>query len=758
MQLREETYNTLINSRSIRLPIYSLAAGFLLAGVLLVHALTGRALSATATGALAFLPLAAALVDSIRLRRRADQNGAEQGTAGQLDERLAGRLAGQLAGQLDDSSLNKELRDWLARRDEELTLRQQQVATQAMAVKQWLQFPDAIDFRDDVFRDDSTTSDSSQPADDPLAKHDRELIALVDTKTKQLFENVSNDAYRLDGPEGKVFDTARVRHEVIDLVSKVAKIYRPNDPSPLLRTNVEAISRAVGRASLRLLVTVEELPIDMSSYDFQSIYDLVIRAVKTFGYYKSAKPYLDVASGMLLAGRVVSSTNPITLVAWWAASKATTYGASQLGQHVINQQAVGLIRKVVEIVALEVASIYSPMIRYRDPHWIFGVELVYLANRLSISQTARLRVIQQIATLSLRDEYGRVSLLRHAAGGSVLHPESYRPANSLSAADRKLVAEQLEAFLVKHVLGDRQSRVQQARIDQWQADASERLEIQFRADQIDADESLQTERAVWSLAAFALQHLDDEPDQALDRLRRTQTWSQADSTTHTDWIRRLKADPPFIYHPPSIQPESEICNRFLSDLTAIAGDRTIGTLDRDHTDMLRDDSTLTIPVWSGDEALRVTAYFLRTEVEKLIGQYQSQRREFLLGPSDHAASPEVIAAVEYLLAQLDQRAPVDCLYSDAIREGHSEKLSIVRLGDSLICFSATTSDNDLVELKTYRQALRSAVQITKKSGYVRSDCQLTFPTDFEVTLPGSTLRGYDSYFAPLVKASGTPNQ
>ena len=33
---------------------------------------------------------------------------------------------------------------------------------------------------------------------------------------------------------------------------------------------------------------------------------------------------------------------------------------------------------------------------------------------------------------------------------------------------------------------------------------------------------------VWALAAFALEHFDEEPDQAIERLDQTQSWQSAD--------------------------------------------------------------------------------------------------------------------------------------------------------------------------------------------------------------------------------------
>ncbi|MEM6366002.1 MAG: hypothetical protein AAF745_16355, partial [Planctomycetota bacterium] len=416
-----------------RFPIYSLVTGVLVGCVMIVAATLGRPLPAAGMAAIALLPISAAIVDAVRLR----------------------------PPQVDSPD-GQQMNEWLRDQASALAIRESKLQDRALALQQWMQFPDAMRFSpgsaDHSRQDDHSGASTTDATTDPMAKHDQQLLALIESKTQTLFQNIKQDAYRRDetktgGETIKTFDVARGRSDLIELISDVAAIYRPDETSPLLRTNVEAVSRATGRAALRFLVAVERLPGGLSEYDFHTVYSLVTRAVKTYGVYKSAKPYLDVASGMLFAGRIASSTNPLSLVAWWAASKATTYGASRLGEHVIDQQAVGLIRQLVEIVALEVASIYSPMVRYRDVHWIYGVELVHLASELSLSDRAKLEAMKQLATLNFRDEYGRVSLMRQLAGGFSSRPATYSPANSLAADQRMAIAERLEAFLLSFVIG-----------------------------------------------------------------------------------------------------------------------------------------------------------------------------------------------------------------------------------------------------------------------------------------------------------------
>ncbi len=286
-----------------RLPLYSLASGVIVAIVLMVVAVSGAPIPNIGLGALGLLPLAAALVDAVRLKTKfasggpIRDNGAGQGGAGQTTPR-------------------SELGEWLEEKAEALAAQEQELNARSLSLQQWLQFPDAIDFKTTDFRNTdprrrSPPSDTPEiSADDPMARHDRELLELIEAKTRELFDSIKQDAYRKDSGDRKLFDNEKIRTDLVALVSDVVAIYRPGETAPLLKTNVDAVSRAVGRASLRLLVAVESLPGGLANYDFQSIYNVVMRAVKTFGMYKSAKPYIDVASSVLFAGRIVSRARP----------------------------------------------------------------------------------------------------------------------------------------------------------------------------------------------------------------------------------------------------------------------------------------------------------------------------------------------------------------------------------------------------------------------------------------------------------------
>lgn len=710
--------------------------------VLMTSMVTDADIPRAGLGALAMLPLAAALVDSVRLYRGRPANiSGPDGDGGR-------------EGQGSDS----DLKEWLEERASALNAREQELNTKALALQQWMQFPDVIDFRQDAQagpgeRSRGAAHDQGPTVSvDPMAKHDRELVELIERKTRKLFDDIKQDAYRKDVGGQRVFDNDRIRADAFALVSDVAAIYRPGESSPLLQTNIESLSRAVGRAPLRLLVAVENLPGGLANYDFQSIYNLVIRAVKTFGLYKSAKPYLDVASGVLFAGRIASSINPLTLAAWWAAGKATTYGASKLGNHLIDQQAVGLIRQLVEIVAIEVASVYSPMVRYRDLHWIYGVELVHLASVLSVSTNARVEAMKQLASLNLRDEYGRVSLMRHLATGSTSRPANYRPSESLSLADREIVARRLEAFLLAFVLNDGDSHTNSKSIETWQASVSDRLEIRFHQGQIELSDDEQLENAAWSLDAFALEHCGEEPDAALESVHETATWGSLDSTAQSKLNVELTSKPPYLYHPPTLDPKSDICKQFMEDLLVLAS-RQAKPLPEPATSTGAPDGPILLTKWTGEEAIGITAYYLRRDADACLAKFHRLETARLFGGENATTISRATArGLDYLIQQVPEAETTKAVFSDATVQGTGDKANLARIGSKLSCFTVReTGPSGQLTLQQLSRCDVSQAKIEKLSGYVRSDCQITFPDGVQVRVPGSTLGSYDSYFAGLLE-------
>lgn len=739
------------------MPLFSLVTGVVLVIFVATVTFRGQTLSGGPLVLLGVLPFVAAVADLIRVTRRSSHRATQPSVSD---------------GDSETVPSVEELQRWVEDKSDELAARERRIHSQALALQHWMQFPDVIDLSqsdsgaarnsDDLQPKVTQPNDTwLKPADavDPMAIHDRELFSLVESKTQELFEKIKQDHYRKSDGVGKSFDLVAIQQDVRGLIADVAAIYRPNEADPLLQTNIESLARATGRASLRLLVALENLPGGIHQYDFVTIYQVVGKAVRTYGMYKSAKPYLDVASNLYAAGRLLSATNPLTLAAWWAASRATTYGASRIGQHLIDQQAVGLIRQLVEIVAIEVASLYSPMIRYRDVNWIYGVELVHLASELAIDDFTRAEAIREVASLQLPDEYARVSLLRHLASGSTSRPDRYAPSEVLSVADRMRIAERLERFVLSHVVSKDQRGASHWKIERWQSAASNRLDIQFRAVQLDASPVEQRKSCVWSLAAYLLEHADMEVDMIWDQLEKTSCWESSDKASQQQWRDEILSDPPYLYHWPMVDPKQALAETFLHDLVQLAAQTPMHSPAPMHSghDIPVDEPVL-IPPSAALEIVSVTAYYLRQDAEAATKRFHEKRLQSLLTNCTQSISPSLSPEATHALQWISQAKPIRWIYGDAKFESPRGEAAgwIALIDDRLVGF--------LIEPETSGQTFRTRVvwnctwaeaKIKRVSGYVRDECQLSAggSQPMRCTIAGSILRGYEAYFDALLKSA-----
>lgn len=732
---------SLVKSLYRKTPLLSLLAGVIVFASCSVLLLTGYDLSSGGALALGGGPLVAAVVDVVRLLPRSRTK---------LKEELA-------AG---DSESSADLEQFLQDHADELTAREAQLTEQSLLLQQWLQFPDALDWNRQSSNDPSLIDHAQAVKADPLAKHDAELNQLIDDKTHELFEDIRNDVYRTEKGGVKVFDYARIRADLYRLLSDVVAIYKPGEQDFLLQTNLEASTRAIGQASLRLMVAAESLPGNVWQYNFQTIYDMVSRAVKAFGYYKTAKPYLDIASSVFYAGRFASGASPITLAAWWAASKATTYGASRLSEHVINEQAIGLIRQLVEIFAVEVAAIYSPRVRYRDPQWIYGVELVHFASQVPLPPEVRLAALGELGKLSLRAEYGRVSLMKQLAGGASSRPDRYMPAESLSQQDRVIVAQQLEQFVTKHLLKASVQQVSSEQLHHWFAEVAERLQIAIKKWGHELSDQEQVVAACQTLLAFRLEFFGEEAAEAIKQLSGSKTLNELSPKKREQWEAEGLTEPPFFFAPPPLPPDAEICEHWFNDLLAMVpplppAATQIGELELSSELEIRAGADFLLRRWLGEDAMLQAAYFLRKDAKQIQTRYQEASQQKVFQHCQHpAVDGKAIPAVLFLQQQLsgdDVTAHYQCSENQTDDDRPVAEGFLTQLGDRLVAYQISAASDDPAHqvLHIIATAKREDVKVAKQSGYVRSSCQVTFPNDSSVTLVGGAFSSYETFFADL---------
>lgn len=346
------------------------------------------------------------------------------------------------------------------------------LADRYRVIHEWLDTPEFIDIRDGQI-----------DAPDPLAitgvvgkrnrtqyvQLDREVAKILDKQAEIVYERIRKNYY---APQGQ-FDTQLFRDDMMTLVTDIAHVYQPTLKNPLLSTSPEQLARALNRIGLHLLVVMDQLPIDLKAYNIQQTYDTVRHAVKVYGNYVKASPYIDWASKGLLFGRVVTSINPVTLGLWWGAAELGKYGAKKIASRIIDQQAIGMLQSLIRVIGYEVAGIYGGDFRHRDANWCYGVEVTQMAATLPASRASIQSAMKEITRLELRNEYDRLALYRAISAGKAIS-RSHVHTELLTEEERRQILELLEKHFHESAHGQKT-----ADADKWRRAVQEHLGLQF---------------------------------------------------------------------------------------------------------------------------------------------------------------------------------------------------------------------------------------------------------------------------------------
>src|SRR5262245_1659164 len=436
-----------------------LAIGLVAAGVIAVA--VGAGANASVLGwwqALIYAGCVAAAGAALLFRRKL--------TATELElHALRRRLAGEEARLASERSQFEELRlamqEDLMQEAGRLDKREQALADRFVTYHEWMEFPQPIDLRQPPIEEAKLSE---------LARKDRQMLEMLKAETRVLYDNILQNKY---APEGQVLLPV-IRDDVVSLITRVARIYQPSIEQPLLEASLTRVFRAISRASLQMLVVLDELPVNVKHASLNTLYGYVRSAVNTWRMYKSAEPYWPYMNTAYYLGRFALGANPLTLGAWWFVGNLGSRRAQAIAQHVINRQALALLSGLVRVIGYEVAGIYGSGFRHRDANWIYAAELTEMVSEFSLSRDSLAHALREIGALELRSEYDRIFLYRCLANRKSASPQRYAAATVLIMDERRAVATRLERFLEAFVHGKSADR-----ISRWKAAAEERLGIKL---------------------------------------------------------------------------------------------------------------------------------------------------------------------------------------------------------------------------------------------------------------------------------------
>jgi hypothetical protein len=434
----------------------------------------------------------------------------------------------------------------------ELARREQELSNRLLLFHEWMEFPVA----ETIQQPDRSLDDWSKNSE-----RDRRLFALLESESQRLFEKIRKNEYSRDGR----VQVDLIRDEALRLVKSVAAIYRPDLEDPLLDTSCEKVLRAASRICLQLLVVIEQLPLDVKSYNLRKMHGTVQQAVKAYGMYRSVEPFWPYLNRVYYLGRFALGASPVSMGAWWVVSSLGARGAKEVAGKVINQQAMRLLQELVRVIGFEVATLYSEDFRYRDSNWVYASLLTDLLAKRELDSATLTQVLAEFSSLPLRSEYDRVFLYRCIASHHAAPTGNVPLSSILEPADRRAICRRLHGFVQRLSWEDGPS------LTEWTKHVESWIDVRWPKTEVtgedDADQILAGLR---SLLGFLLEFKSQEPDDAVQRLPTTRLFRRLEVSAQHNLCDEMLADPPFFFEQPMLDVSSQLANDYCDDLIELS--------------------------------------------------------------------------------------------------------------------------------------------------------------------------------------------
>lgn len=273
--------------------------------------------------------------------------------------------------------------------------------------------------------------------------------------------------------EGTTFQTRLLLTELMDFMESVAKVYQPDSEKPFLETNLESRFKAVNRASLQVILLLEEMPIvEAQEWNLRKVSDGVRTASKVYEKYQWARPFLNPVRYLWHGSKLLFVSNPLTAVGWIAGSEILWQGGAKLGKKAMNAYLLSLVRQTLGIIAWETASIFDATHRFRNPDFVYGVELAHLVSQFPMDRETLRGTLTELGKIPFRSTFDRVFLYRCVAQQVSPKPERFSQADLMEEDVRESIFGQLRGFLDEHV-----GEATDEEIGKWEGGVKERLGV-----------------------------------------------------------------------------------------------------------------------------------------------------------------------------------------------------------------------------------------------------------------------------------------
>jgi hypothetical protein len=356
-----------------------------------------------------------------------------------------------------ENELLEVAREAIRSEADRLDARRTEMEKKLMAYGEWMEFPDFDELREVNW------------AVSGRSEQDTRVAELLDAEAERMMKRFSTGVYW----EGKTFQTRILLTELMDFMEGIAKVYQPDSERPFLETNLESIFKAVNRASLQVILLLEEMPIvEAQEWNLRKVSDGVRRASMVYEKYEWVRPFLNPVRYLWHGSKLLLISNPLTAVGWIAGSELLWQGGAKLGKKAMNAYLLSLVRQTLGIIAWETASIFDSTHRFRNPDFVYGVELAHLVSRFPMDRETLRGALKELGKIPFRSTFDRVFLYRCVAQQVSPKPERFSQSDLLDEEVRESIFEQLTAFLEKHV-----EEATDKEIAKWEKGVRERLAV-----------------------------------------------------------------------------------------------------------------------------------------------------------------------------------------------------------------------------------------------------------------------------------------
>lgn len=630
--------------------------------------------------------------------------------------------------------------------------RRQSFEDRLMTYHEWLEFPNMEQIS------------KAEEVNEEIDARDKEVLVLVQEAADSIFEGFQKDRYSENGQ----FVPRLLTDEVLGFVTDIARVYQPNAKEPLLETSVEKLLKSLNHISLQLLFQLEQLPLNVKDYSLAKAYEHIRTGARVYDAYKSVSPYLPYASYTWNLGRMVLGfANPVLTGTWMLGSEIVRRTGQKISQQYIDRYSLKLTGEAIRIIANETAMTFDENFRYRDPNWVYGLELTEMVYQFPLSRETLQQALCEIGNLPLRNSYDRVFLYRCLASGRSPQPQAFVKQEALTAEQRRQIVERLERFFRHHVHGRRHERV-----STWAAGAGERLGMPLKV--LDGGSQTVSERdlgsALASLGAFLSAVKEMPAAEMRDKLLECQVSAEFAPKLRDEVIDDLVERPPMFFDFPDLDPENPLVPIYFEDLMRL------------ETEVRPEDL-------QGLWAIREAAEYFRRDRPALEGQLfkaYAERLGRLLDPEspEQNLHPQLIMALPRIL---DREEFPSFVYAKIGAEDESEpsalasirlpglanakvhrwlvgsdkRLIVVEVREGMelddynrfqIIWTIAEDDPLLEDVKLDRTKGLMKMQAVIRGGrWLTSNRRSSEENPVGLRIQGDKLKGYETYFGPLLR-------